>query len=223
MTRIAHASVLFLGLGLFGAGCDQTAIDIVPYMRYDLAGTAPADGGGSTFIPGKPLVGMQIDRVGRPAINLMLTDPFDVLASPMTKDAVQNQYNAAVPGNWNAYAGLNYIPRNLAIFDSFDGICGNQLMAGTLSANRYVPLATLLAEDRLYINANLGTCNSYLALEAGTAGDCGGYHPTVVAMDVTYNILVSGKATGTYNNGVTADLDGGIPMNAQFPFLIMPK
>lgn len=223
MTRIALFSMLLLGLGLPLAGCDQTSIDIVPYVRYDLAGTTPPDAGGTTFIPGKPLVGMQIDRAGRPGINLLLTDPFDVLGAQMTKDTVQNQYNAAVPGNWSAYAGLNYIPRNLAVFDSFDGICGNQLMAGTLSANRYVPLATVLADDRLYINANLSTCSSYLALEAGTAGDCGGYHPTVVAMDVTYNILVAGRATGTYNNGVTADLDGGIAMNAPFPFLIAPK
>ena len=222
MTRITFGALLVgLGLPLAGAGCDQTSIDNVPFVRYDLAGSG--SDAGSTFIPGKPLVGMQIDRAGRPGINLLLTDPFDNLAAPMTKDNVQNSYNAAASGNWNTFAGPSYLPKNLAVFDSFDGVCGNQLLAGTLGANRYMALATLLADDRLYINANLGTCSNYLALEQGTAGDCGGYHPTVVAMDVTYNLLVSGKATGTYNNGVTADVDYGIALNAQFPFLGAPK
>lgn len=222
MTRITLGALLVgLALPLAGAGCDQTQIDNIPYVRYDLAGSN--SDAGSTFIPGKPLVGMQIDRAGRPGINLLLTDPFDTLAAPMTKDNVQNSYNAAASGNWNTFAGPNYILKNLPIFDSFDGVCGNQLQAGALGANRYMPLAMLLADDRLYINANLGTCNNYMALEQGTAGDCGGWHPTVVAMDVTYNLLVSGKPTGMFNNGVTADLDGGIALNAQFPFLIAPK
>ena len=223
MTRITLGALLVgLGLPLAGAGCDQTSIDIVPFVRYDLAGSA--SDAGSTFIPGKPLVGQQIDRAGRPGINLLLTDPFDNLAAPMTKDNVQNSYNAAAPGNWRNFAtDPNYFTKNLAVFDSFDGTCGNQLLAGAAGAGRYTALATLLADDRLYINANLGTCSNYLALEQGTAGDCGGYHPTVVAMDITYNLLISGRPTGTYNNGVTADLDGGIALNAQFPFLIAPK
>src|ERR1700712_646339 len=152
MTRIALATMLLLGLPLAVTGCDSTIIGDVPFIAYDLAGITPD--GGTTFIPGKPLVGQLIDRVGRPGINLALTDGFG-LVPQMTQGAVQNQYNAATTGNWNSFAARPYIAENLAVFDGLDGNCGNQALASvTLSANRYITLAQILADDRLYINAN---------------------------------------------------------------------
>src|SRR4051812_13960111 len=119
MKRIALATMLLLGLGLPVSGCDQTIIDDVPFERYDLAGATPD--GGMTLIPGKPLLGMLIDRAGRPGINLMLTDPFDKV-NGATPDMVKTQYNAAVAANWSAYAAKPYIAANLAILDGIDGM-----------------------------------------------------------------------------------------------------
>ena len=220
MMRTALATMLLLGLGLPTSGCDATVINSEPFVRYDLAG-AGSDGG-TGFIPGKPLVGMLIDRLGRPAINTALTNPFNLVTGSTTA-MVKNQYNAAVPGNWGSYAARPYIAENLAIFDGFDSNCGNQLLAGAAGANRYIQMANLLADDRLYLNANSGTCTKYLALEQGVQGDCGGRHPTMVVMDVTYNLLIAGSLTAGWTNGVTADLDGGIAANAPFPFLLAPK
>ena len=223
MTRIALATMLLLGLGLplTVSGCDQTIIDDVPFIHYDLAGSG--SDGGSTFIPGKPIPGMLIDRMGRPAINTALTDPLGLVPT-LTVDQVKNQYNAATPGNWNSYAARPYIAENLAVFDSFDGTCGNQLLASaTLSNARYTPLANVLADDRLYINATSGVCTKYLGVEQSTQGECGGRHPTMIVMDVTYNMLIAGTLAAAYTNGITLDLDGGVANNAPFPFLIAPK
>ena len=221
MTRIALATMLLLGLPFTGTGCDKTMIDDVPFIAYDLAGVATD--GGTTFIPGQPRPGMLIDRVGRPGINLALTNPFN-LVQGNTTDGVKNQYNVATSGNWTSFAPKPYIAENLAVFDGIDGTCGNQLLAATtLSPTRYTPLANVLQDDRLYINATSGVCLNYLAVEQNMVGDCGGYHPTMNAMDITYNLLAQGTRTGTFTNGVTADLDGGIAANAPFPFLIAPK
>ena len=221
MTRIALATMLLLGLGLPMSGCDQTIIDDQTFTHYDLSGGG--SDGGTTFIPGKPILGMLIDRMGRPAINTALTDPF-TLVPQLTTDQVKNQYNAATPGNWNAYAARPYIAENLAIFDSFDGTCGNQLLAATTLSNaRYTTLANALADDRLYVNGTSGVCTKYLAVEQGTTGDCGGRPPPMVVMDVTYNLLIAGNLTAAYTNGITLDLDGGVATTAPFPFLIAPR
>ena len=46
----------------------------------------------------------------------------------------------------------------------------------------------------------------------------------MVAMDVTYNLLIGGTLNAMFSNGSSSDLDGGIPFNNPvFPFLIPPK
>ena len=225
MTRFALATMLLLGLPLTVTGCDSTVIGDVPFITYDLGGTAVDSG--TVFIPGKPLVGMLIDRVGRPAINLALTNAF-ALVPGNTTDGVKNQYNAATPGNWPAYALRPYIAESLSVFDGIDGTCGNQLSASqTLSINRYITLANNLADDRLYINATSSTCQNYLAVETNFVGDCGGYHPSMNAMDVTLNYLATGMrmpvSANAFTNGITSDVDGGIPFTAVFPFLRAPN
>jgi hypothetical protein len=221
MTRIGLVPLLAAGLGLplLLTACDSTTIDNVTYVTYEM-GALPDLGG--TFIPGKPLLGQQIDRAGRPAINNALTDPFGTNPPTLSTDQVKNQYNAAVYSNWSAYAPAPYLATNLAIYDGLDGTCGNQFKAGPAppTATRYQALATILADDRLYVNALVGTCNKYLAVEQATAGDCGGWHPLMNVMDTTYNLLITGSPTGTYVNGQTADIDGAV--KTTFPFLIPP-
>ena len=65
MTRTALATMLLLGLGLplTGSGCDQTVIDDVVFLRYDLASVG--SDGGMTAIPGAPRVGMRGEKISR--------------------------------------------------------------------------------------------------------------------------------------------------------------
>ena len=142
---------------------------------------------------------------------------------------VKNQYNAATSANWKDYAPRPYIAENLAVYDGLDGNCANQLLIGTAgTATRYNTLASVLADDRLYINATQGVCVTYMAVEQATGGDCGGYHPIMNAMNITYNLLAQGKPTGltmatTFSDGISSDMDGGVATNAPFPFLLSPQ
>lgn len=74
--------------------------------------------------PSAPMVGAQIDRVGRPAINTALNHGFDPATAKETAKAAYNQ--ASDPSTW-----LQFVPefmKNLAIIDALDsGICGNHL------------------------------------------------------------------------------------------------
>ena len=170
--------------------------------------------------PLPPTLGAQIDRMGRPGVNTALTDPFNLNAS--MKGAAQDAYNAAgAPSQWSA----SFAPRiaaNLAILDSLDTVCGNQLLAGPSAASgRYNTLATVLSDDQLYVNSGSGTCTTYLAVEANAVGiantDCGGRTPIVDVIDRTYSVLALGALSGV-TDGIAADADGGHSTTA-FPFL----
>ena len=55
---------------------------------------AAACGSDSTpAAPAKPTLGTQIDRMGRPAVNTALSNPFELLAG--TADAAKDAYNAS--------------------------------------------------------------------------------------------------------------------------------
>ncbi len=102
----------------------------------------------------------QIDREGRPAINTAL---IDVLASTGKKD----MYNrASDPATW-ASMFQTEMRNNLAALDTLDGVTGNALLPPD-------PLSTVLVDDRLVVNTSIATCNAYLAVELGVAGQCGG-------------------------------------------------
>ena len=170
--------------------------------------------------PLPPTLGAQIDRMGRPGVNTALTDPFNLNTS--MKAAAQDAYNAAgAPSQWSP----SFAPRiaaNLAILDSLDTVCGNQLLAGPSAASgRYNTLATVLSDDQLYVNSGSGTCTTYLAVEANAVGiantDCGGRTPVVDVIDRTYSVLALGALSGV-TDGVAADADGGHSTTA-FPFL----
>ncbi len=182
--------------------------------------------GGNNNPPPKPTLGAtQIDRMGRAGVNTALTDPFD-LVQGMTPNQVKDAYNAlSDPSTWAAQFKGN-IATNLAILDSLDTVCGNQLLAGgTATPGRYDTLASVLADDRLYVRTDKTTCTTYLAVEANAVGitndDCGGRTPLYNTIDVTYSALAIGQFSGV-TNGFTSDSEGS-PNATTFPFLGAPN
>lgn len=169
-----------------------------------------------------PSLGLQIDRMGRPAINTALNATFEADAD--VKDAAKDAYNAAGPAAWSSFEGE--MKKNLAILDSLDTNCGNQLLAGP-GANRYATLASVLANDEIFVNTASGTCGVYLglegefvgALEAGDGG-CGGRTPLDDVIDRSYSVLAAGILTGVDDtitkDNVTHDI-------TTFPWLAAPK
>ncbi len=166
-------------------------------------------------------VGQQIDRVGRPLINLFLTDPFDLVGG-MTTPQVQDAYNAAASTGWSSFAPRPYIAESLAAWDGIDGTCGNQVLAGS-GATRYVPFSTVLTQDYLLLETSKTSCQRYLAVELNDPNECGGRSPFVSAnvVDATLNLLQGGNPPViAIGQGVTSDPDGNPSQN--FPFLLPP-
>ena len=176
--------------------------------------------------PAKPsLKTTQIDRMGRAGVNTALTDPFDIVQGS-TPDQVKDAYNALIdPSTWSAQFKSN-IATNLAILDSLDTVCGNQLLAGaSATAGRYDTLASVLIDDRLYVRTDKTTCATYLGVEANAVGltndDCGGRTPLYNTIDVTYSALAIGQFSGV-TNGFTQNHEG-LPDITTFPFLKPPN
>jgi hypothetical protein len=179
--------------------------------------------------PPPPSVGaVQIDRMGRAGVNTALTNPFyreSVASEDSQHKLIVDDFNAASdPSQWVArFSSL--IASNLAILDSLDRVCGNQVLAGPAPVSgRYKALADILADDQLYVNTASGTCNQYLAVEANAIGivntDCGGRTPLENTIDITYAVVAVGALTGV-TNGITSDADGTASLTA-FPFLDRP-
>jgi hypothetical protein len=171
----------------------------------------------------------QIDRMGRAGVNTATTAPFFRESVPEEQDAhdqVEDEYNSASdPSQWNTlFAGR--IASNIAILDSLDTVCGNQLLAGKdVAPGRYDALAGVLADDQLYVNTASGSCGQYLAVEGNAVGiannDCGGRTPLEDTIDTTYSVLAIGALTGV-TDGVPKDNDGTASITA-FPYLDVPN
>jgi hypothetical protein len=198
---------------------------------------AATDAEAGTPLP--PALGAQIDRFGRPAINTALNHGFDPDAS--TSGPAKNSYNADTDaGAWVS----EYTPefeKNLAILDSLDTTdagtgCGNQLFAGALDAGpgRYGTLASVLADDRLWINTAATSCTQYLGVEliatgvlandggadGGPTNECGGRKLTYDVIQTTYSATAIGQASG-FGDGVSA-----VPSKTNgttFPYLAPPQ
>jgi len=187
------------------------------------------DAGGDSGFPAPPTLGTtQIDRMGRPAINTALNNVFE----PMTtvSGPAKDAYNAkSDPTTWSTFK--TEAAKNLAVFDSLDTVCGNQLLAtlpdgglGT-AAGTYDALAGALSDDRVYTNAGAAACTTYLAVEANATGvilnsDCGGRTLAYDVIDVTYSVVAVGATTGV-TDGIGADTlkTGG----TTFPYLSAAK
>jgi hypothetical protein len=200
------------------------------------------DSGGSNAHP-VPALGTQMDRLGRPAINTALNHGFDkTTAAGTAKDA----YNAdGSPGGWGA-ANIAAFKTSLGIIDALDGTCGNQALyngvpsgGGAATADSYTTLATVLANDQLFVDTTLNACEiptshaNYLAVELNyilptvvPLITCGGRAPTNDVIDATYTAAAVG-ITGFSMTDFTAAVKDNVGPHADvsndtFPFLGAP-
>lgn len=205
-----HRCLLALAAGLAAGSCgdNHTVPDAtVPDARTDL-------------IPDPPRIGMQIERMGRPAINTALIGLRDISnTATMKKDIYNGLSDPSVWGSATIANGRSVaaeIAANLGILDILDkgntslpGTvgCGNQVLyngnpgggGGPPAATSYNAFAALLAEDMLYVDTSKPTCAAYLALEfeVATGGvimhtQCGGRTPTHDVIDVSLSALIAG-------------------------------
>jgi hypothetical protein len=165
----------------------------------------------------------QMDRMGRPLTGNAMLAP---LAADDVSDKLKEQYNAATPATAGRF--VPEIEKTLGLYDSFDGKCGNSLLSNpsTQSPERYRALATLLADDRLWIDSNSSICSQFFAVELANltdhgemSVDCGGRTPNYDAVDAYRSLLVNGTVTGV-DDGV--DRDDHEHSTTDFPFLAPP-
>jgi Domain of unknown function (DUF4331) len=166
----------------------------------------------------------QLDRVGRPLTGNAL---LGTLATADVSDKLKEDYNRATPAT--AARFVPEIEKNLGLYDGFDGKCGNQLAASksTTGAGRYRELATLLADDRLWINSASGVCTQFFAVElaeltgpSALDNDCGGRSPTYSAANAYRSLLANGTPVGI-DDGLTRDKRDH--SSTTFPFLAAPE
>lgn len=186
---------------------------------------------GSCANPAPPsLTSAPIDRMGRPGINTVLTNPFDQYrpqggTTPTESgDTTRDRYNkdGTVTG-WTA-TWVQAIKLNLAILNGLDGgNCSNQLAQTAAGAGMpYSFLAGVLANDALQVDTSKMSCNTYLAVESAALGtsnnECGGRTLSMDVIDTTFAYLVTGGSP-PLSDGIA---QGTVPLTA-FPFLTSPK
>jgi hypothetical protein len=184
------------------------------------SGTA---GGGGVEVPVIPMLGAQIERMGRPAINTALNHTFD--PEQDTKDAAKDAWNTTEPSDWAGF--VTQVADNLGVLDGLDAVCGNQLLAGAgPTGDRYDTLATVLADDRLWVNLNSATCTLYLGVEANATDafpneDCGGRRLVDDVIQTSYSLLAAGDLTFSIDDTIEANPEktGG----EVFPYLAPPQ
>ena len=166
----------------------------------------------------------QLDRAARPLTGGAL---LGTLAGDEISDKLKEAYNAATPRTGGAF--VSEIEKALALYDAFDGHCGNQLLSNRAapSSRRYEALAKVLADDRLWVNTQSTICTQLFAVELATlaghteaAIDCGGRTPLYNAANVYRSLLVDGTSTSV-DDGV--DRDEKQHSETEFPFLAAPE
>ena len=166
----------------------------------------------------------QLDRMGRPLTgNALLA----TLAPDSVSDRLKEEYNRATPATSARF--VPEIEKSLGLYDGFDGKCGNQLLADdkTPATSRYRELATLLADDRLWVNGASSVCAQLFAVErahlsgqSALSADCGGRSPSYSAVNVYRSLLADG-ATTSIDDGVNRDEREHSA--TVFPFLAAPN
>jgi hypothetical protein len=161
----------------------------------------------------------RIDRAGRPLTGNALLAPLDEARGTRLKE----RYNRAEPATSRQF--IADIQRSLGLYDGYDGVRGNQWLAdmGAAPGMRYLRLATLLADDRLWVNSASAKCTSLFAVElahlsgrADLAGDCGGRTPNYDASNIYRSLLAAGNFDGI-DDGVHRD--DRVHSATTFPFL----
>ena len=171
-----------------------------------------------------PILGEVIERTARPLIKTAL------VGGPLVPDADSNRrkeaYNRVSRNGWEQFS--RYIEQTLALYDGFDGRCGNQWLADTQapSSRRYAKLGRILADDRIWVNTASSSCTQFLAVElaaVGSAGaqggECGGRTPTYDASNIFRSLLTNGTTSG-FDDGLHQDEI--VPSTSEFPFLAAP-
>jgi len=165
----------------------------------------------------------QIDRAGRPLTGNAL---LGTIATAEESNRLKEAYNAATPATAGKFTGE--IAQGLALYDSFDGRCGDQWLADAKAppAQRYQALARLLADDRLWVNAEATTCTQLFGVELAAlsgrkalAKDCGGRAPNYDAVNVYRSLLADGT-NSSVDDGVHQD--DHVHSASVFPFLAAP-
>jgi hypothetical protein len=165
----------------------------------------------------------QLNRVGRPLTKNALLGLF---AADDVGDQLKEDWNVATPATSARF--VPEIQKGLALYDAFDGQCGNQLLAEPKAApsKRYLALATLLADDRLWVNSTSTVCTQLMAVEltalAGhksLANDCGGRSPNYKAANIWRSLLVDGTNVSVDDGVEHDDHDHSATV---FPFLAAP-
>jgi hypothetical protein len=165
----------------------------------------------------------QIDRAARPLTGNAL---LGTLASDEVSDRLKEKYNSSTPARSAEF--VDEIEKGLALYDGFDGQCGNQLLVdrAIISAQRYRALAALLADDRLWVNSQSSLCTQLFAVELAQLaghkallGDCGGRTPLYDAANVWRSLLVDGTSSSV-SDGV--EHDDQQHSATVFPFLAAP-
>jgi hypothetical protein len=165
----------------------------------------------------------QIDREGRPLTGNAL---LGLLASENEAFQLKEDYNAATPETSARF--IPEIQESLALYDAFDGQCGNQFLAdrNARAGKRYRALAELLADDRIWVNSASRVCTQMFAVEVaalagkpGLAADCGGRTPNYDAANIHRSMLA---------DGTPVSVDDGLHHDERqhsasvFPFLAPP-
>jgi hypothetical protein len=165
----------------------------------------------------------QLNRVGRPLTKNALLGLF---APDDVGDQLKEDWNATTPATSARF--IAEIQKGLALYDAFDGQCGDQLFAEPKAtpSKRYLALATLLADDRLWVNSTSAVCTQLMAVEltalAGRkslASDCGGRSPNYKAANIWRSLLVDGTSVSV-DDGV--EHDDHVHSATVFPFLAAP-
>jgi len=241
MHRVSLQATLSVTLSVAGCNDHRLAPDgsVPDDAPADTSTTPDAPVG----MPPPPVLGAQLDRVGRPAISTLL---IAVFAAPADQTAPKDAYNHAPdPATWKTTLLRTNVTieaelqASLAAFDAIDtGAatgCGNALAYTVpINAISYRPGADLLADDQLYVDTSKQTCNIYLALEIerGSLGrfthtECGGRTLAHDAIDVTYSVLASGidgldPLTG-FGPKIHGSLSAHPDIKDTFPFLGPPR
>jgi hypothetical protein len=168
--------------------------------------------------------GRQLDRMARPfVVNTLLG------AAPFSTDDASGQrreeYNATLPEDSAQF--IADLQKSLAFQDALDGRCGNQFLAESEeSPARYAKLATVFADDRLWVDSTSAICSHFFAVEiASLSGrkpqseDCGGRTPTYDTSNTWRSLLIAGDLTGV-SDGLNRDEH--VPSATVFPFLAPP-
>ena len=163
---------------------------------------------------------VQVDRAARP---LTANSLLGTLGPSDLSDAMKEEWNGESQRGLARFAPL--IAEGLALYDGFDGACGNQWLADPSfgDARRYGLLSTVLTDDRLWINSQARSCETLFAVERAALSkasalqmDCGGRAPSYDSANIYRSLLVDGSSD-SISDGLHKD--DHAHSDGVFPFL----